>query len=284
MPCPPWRAAELDGFLAAGFPSLGAVPASRRFPHALFPGAPGVLVALEERIVGACVVRSFTARVEGERVTAAMIGLVLVAPERRSAGLGSRLVAAAEAHARAQGARVAVLWAKRHGFYERLGWEPGDAGAIAELDPGDAATAAPGDAPARPPDPEVIALIESVRRPAEAPVVERDARAYAALPPPGVALEAHVAPDGRAYALVARTPERGYVVDLEGAPDALPAVWTSVRRAHARLLVNARAGSRAQEWLAAEGALAFAPQRLALWRRLDPSAPSGWHVPWLDRI
>ncbi|HBI85205.1 MAG TPA: N-acetyltransferase [Ruminococcus sp.] len=55
---------------------------------------------------------------------AVMLGRIVVLPEYRGKGLGSRIVRAAEARAAAEGFRLAVLEARigKVGFYERLGY------------------------------------------------------------------------------------------------------------------------------------------------------------------
>jgi predicted N-acetyltransferase YhbS len=270
--CPPERHPELDAALAGAFPSLGAIPASRRFPRGFAPETGVVLVAIDERnrIRGSTVARLFSWLDGGP--PAAMLGLVWVDPALRGHGLGGALVRDAEQAAAARGARLSVLWASRHGLYERLGWRLADTGVVAEA-------RGTGGGPRPPaPDAATAARISALRRAG----VRRAAADHAAIPPPGTSLEAHMDPDGRAYALVGATPDRGYVVDWDGEPEGYPAVWRSITAAHARLTVNAEAGSPPAGWLAARAGLRWAPQRLALWRGLDGHGAR--HVAWADRI
>ena len=57
----------------------------------------------------------------------ALLRSLAVAPDGRSAGLGSALVEKAESHARAQGARsIFLLTTTAEGFFQRRGYAPAD--------------------------------------------------------------------------------------------------------------------------------------------------------------
>lgn len=265
--CPPERYAELDAVLADGFASLRGVPASLRFPHVFGAAEATVFVAIDDddRIVGSTAVR--VCHVDRGRSDFAMIGLVLTMPDLRGRGLGSALVRHADAHA---GTESTVLWTSRHGFYARLGWtSPADTGRVA-LAVGDGGAGRPG-----PPDASAQAAIEALRN----SEVRRAPAAYRAVPAPGLAVEAHFDPAGRAYALVSATRERAFVVDMDGDPAGFPGVWASLTATHRSLLVNAEGGSAAERWLRERAGLDFAPQQITMWR-----GPEGAYVPWFDRI
>jgi GNAT superfamily N-acetyltransferase len=278
--CPPARREELDNLLAAGFPSFGGVPASRRFPQLFAPAARAeVLVAQEDgRLAGCTAVRWFTwAGEDGQRAPCAMLGLVLVAPAARDVGLGSALVDAAAGLAAERGARRGVLWSAKHGFYERLGWRLADSGRCARVAGAGGAQIPPA------PDAEAVARVGALRRSG----VERTPDDHGALPQPGTALAYHADPARSAYALVCHGGGTGYVVDWGGDPAGFAGVWASITAAHASVLVNTAAGAPEHGWLAEVAGVRFRPQRFAMWRALgddEPPAPAPFAVPWLDRI
>ncbi len=267
-PCPPRRLPELLAFVAEGFPSLRGVPADVRFPPAFRPEPNGRLVALGARgaIEGSTVVRPCRF---GD-VPGAMLGMVLVAPEARGRGLGGELVRAAERWAVEHGARFAVLWTGRHGFYGRLGWELADPR-------GTGAVAGTGDGGGRSQGLDA-ARCAAVRGPGP---LDRD---WASVPPGARAVESHHDADGRAYALVGRGEDVAHLYELVGEEDAFPEVWASASAAHARILIDEVPGSRAARWLERHAGVALAPAPQAMWRALGPDAPVGDHVPWFDRV
>lgn len=61
-------------------------------------------------------------RIGGARVPTAGIGSVFTRPEARGGGIASALLERVLAAARARGMELALLFASRHGFYERLGF------------------------------------------------------------------------------------------------------------------------------------------------------------------
>ena len=212
--CPAERRAELDALLAASFPSLGPLPASRRFPQIFGEGARAeVVVALDGgRLAGCTAVRWFTWRdADGTETPGAMLGLVLVAADARDAGLGSALVDAAAQLAGERGARVGVLWSGRHAFYGRLGWALADPGLVARVERG------AGGAPFPPPPPPAARTSRGSR-----PCGGRASRARR---PPTARCRRRAPrwratrdPAGAAYALVCHGGGTGYVVDWGGDP------------------------------------------------------------------
>jgi GNAT superfamily N-acetyltransferase len=269
--CPPERLGELEALLQEGFPSLRGRPLSERFPHA---GPPLVALGAGGAILGTTATRAFRWQAGGEDWRGLMIGLVFTLPEARGGGIAGRLLEAAVA---VEGLDFAVLWAARRDLYERHGWAAGDTGAVAEV------RGRGGDGGGVPLDEALAARLAALRGTGG---VQRAACDWLAVPPPALAVEAHVA--GGAYALAGRRDGHGYVYELAGDPAGFGAVWDSLLGAYAQLLVNDSAGSPSGAWLERERGVRFAPRPLALWRALSPRAGDvarrGWYVPWLDRL
>jgi predicted N-acetyltransferase YhbS len=107
---------EFDGTsgLIQEFPLLvGAGNRSRR-----------LVIAERGEIVAHAAWRPFWLRSNELRFTAAGIGLVTTARERRGHGLASCVVRACIEHARAEGAELALLFAAERDLYRRLGFVP----------------------------------------------------------------------------------------------------------------------------------------------------------------
>jgi GNAT superfamily N-acetyltransferase len=87
-------------------------------------GAPGRLVSIEEqgRAVSACATLVRDLAVRGERLRVGLIGSVVTDPRHRGRGLGSKLLARAQASLAQQGCLLGLLWADDPDFYLRRGW------------------------------------------------------------------------------------------------------------------------------------------------------------------
>ena len=281
---PEQRADVLDLIDAEFMVSRGRVGSVRNS----FPGlleSEGEAVVAEDgagRPAAVAVWRPFSWWDGERRWRAAMVGLVVTRPDRRGEGLGSAVLLGVRQRLAEHGVEVAVLWARRHEFYLRLGWRAADPGVRAAVAGGS------GDAPpaAEQVTPELARDLLAIHRAHVPQRVERSVDAYRAVPPPAEQVVAYVAGDG--YALVGRRGRDAFVLEAVGSRAAFPALWQAISTDAGDIVVNERRGSPMQRWLAAEQGLRFEAQKLALWLPLAADAeraPLGdWHVGWLDRI
>jgi GNAT superfamily N-acetyltransferase len=261
---------------------------ARRYPGLLEPGGEGEAVALEEdgRVAASLVLRPCGRPAHGDPWAVAMIGLVAVRPERRSLGLGRRLLRLARSRLEELAAGAAVLWAGRHELYEAAGWREADPGVRGEAAGADAG-GLPAGVTAAPIGAVDHAGLNALRARWEPEAPERSAAWWATLPFPAAQVHAVLAGPvaaPSAYALVGERAGERYVYELVGDPAAFEAVWAAVRAGCRRVTVNDRRGGVPHAWLAARG-VPFVDHRLAMWLALDERAPAiGRHVPWFDRI
>lgn len=294
-PCPKERVPELIALLDEEFVlSRGrAISVERRFPEVFFARNLGNLwtVLVDGEVVAAAVAKPFEWLADEKTWTAAMVGLVVTRPELRGRGLASRLLVRLQSHLAQQGSELAVLWTRHPQFYERLGWIQGDEGlfgrALLDAEESPLALALGG----HPPGEKEVAEVERLRSQWAKERAQRSRATYHALPMPATSLEIHLAPRGeepRAFAVVGKDGNTGYVYEWLGDPKAFPALWSSVRANCCPLFFNDRAGSSASVWLARECGVTWTEQRLAMWLPLAPStcAPAliRWVIPYLDRI
>jgi GNAT superfamily N-acetyltransferase len=211
---------------------------------------------------------------------AAMIGLVWTHPEARGRGHGSALLVEAAQSMRRDEIDFAVLWTTRAGFYARAGWIPADCGVLGHWRGGESATGAP---------PEARTLwpaIHSVREACGAERVRRTLADYTMLPPP--AIEHDAALEDGAYALIGRLGVTGYLYEIGGRSDGLPALWRGLRQRYRELFINVRRDAEQHQWLSAQPGITWKDQNLAMWLALSGDADArrfrGWYIPFLDRI
>lgn len=211
---------------------------------------------------------------------AAMIGLVWTHPEARGRGHASALLAEAAQSMRRDDVDFAVLWTTRAGFYARAGWIPADCGVLGHWRGGKSATMAPSEARAWWP------AIHSLREAKGGERVRRTLANYAMLPPPAIEHDAVL--DGGAYALIGRLGATGYIYEIGGRSEGLPALWHSLHRRYGELFINVRRGSEHHQWLSALPGVTWQDQNLAMWLALSGQADAGhfpgWYIPFLDRI
>jgi len=211
---------------------------------------------------------------------AAMIGLVWTHPKVRGRGHGSALLAEAAQSMRGDNIDFAVLWTTRAGFYGRAGWIPTDCGVLGHCRGEGSATGAPSDAR------NLWPVIHSLREAHGGERVRRTVANYTMLPPP--AIEHDAAVEGGAYALIGRLGAHGYIYEIGGQPNGLPALWRSLHQRYRELFINVRRGTKHHQWLSTQPGIKWQDQNLAMWLALSGNADarhfSGWYIPFLDRI
>jgi GNAT superfamily N-acetyltransferase len=252
-----------------------------RFAAALGqPDARMLLMRTDGRIDAALLVRPFGWITPERDWRAAMVGLVWTRPECRGRGQGSELLREAESLMRASGIEFAVLWTTRPGFYARCGWIAADCGALGHWTGGDAPAPSPAAAG------ELWPAIHTLRESLGGERVARDLNAYAALLPPATEHDANF--EHGAYALIGRAGATGYVYEIGGRAEGLPAIWSALRRRYRELYLNLRGSSAAQAWLSTQPGIDWQEQKLAMWLPLSAQADAAqfgrWYLPFLDRI
>lgn len=258
-----------------------ALSFSVRFAAALAqPDSRMLLVRSGERIGAALLLRPFDWITPERRWRAAMVGLVWTRRDLRGRGIGLALLREAEALMRESGIEFAVLWSTRSAFYARAGWLAADCGMLGHWTGGDAGAAA--SAPARELWPAIHALRESLG----GERVARDLSAYGALLPPATERDAFV--EHGAYALIGRRDATGYVFEIGGAAQGLPAIWAAMSGRYREIFINVRRDGSAHAWLSSLPAIAWQEQQLAMWLPLsagfDAAQFGRWYLPFLDRI
>jgi predicted N-acetyltransferase YhbS len=248
-----------------------------RFPRELCAAnLDNVFVAREAgAIAAAMVVKRFRWMAAERAFTAAMLGMVWTAPEKRGAGLGSTLLARVS-DALQEDVDFAVLWTANPAFYVRGGWTGADNGHLGRVD-GSGGRALPRGAI----DFERVRAIWQ-RQPQR---VERDAFWRPPLPAAAESLELFAEPG--AYAIAGRREDTLYCYEMLGDESGFAAILDGLRAACTTLLFNENAGSPAYAWLSRQG-VRWEKKPLAMWlaaRKRDPAGLRGdWYVPWLDRI
>lgn len=201
------------------------------------------------------------------------IGFVFTAPERRGRGLASALLR--EVVERVEG--PLVLWTGLPGFYQRLGWQPGDDGGLLGTwsgPPGRARLAA------RPVGDMPLDVLEAIRHQAGPRRCHRDPADWLVRPFAAETMLA-VQADG-AYAVFGRNVDHAILYEMVGDVAAFADLWSVVSDGVGRVIVNTHGDDPAREWLAARIGLVLASKPLALWWRWPE--PERWYLPWLDRI
>jgi predicted N-acetyltransferase YhbS len=255
-----------------------------RLPEAMGAAESLFLCAHAERkIVGGLLLRLFEWDDGSSSHRGAMIGLVWTDPAYRGQGVASRMLKAAATEARTSRCEFAVLWTAQPGFYARLGWTSADCGLLGVLD--QANTAAPDVTRAAPGTCDVVTLA-SLAAARNGYRVVASARRFDTLLPPATERDVLVYADS--YAVTGRLVDTGYVYEFGGSPTGLPQIWSALRTRHRPLYLNVRRDDAAHRILAADPAVRWETQRLAMWLPLTEEArafPYGdWYVPFLDRI
>jgi GNAT superfamily N-acetyltransferase len=211
---------------------------------------------------------------------AAMIGLVWTHPELRGRGHGSALLAEAAQCMRRDHIDFAVLWTTRTAFYARAGWIPADCGVLGHWQSATGSGGAPSEARALWP------YIHSLRETHGGERVRRTLANYTMLPPP--AIEHDAAVEAGTYALIGRSGATGYVYEIGGGSEGLPALWRGLLPRYGELFINVRGGTEQHRWLSAQPGITWQDQKLAMWLALSGEVGAGhfrgWYVPFQDRI
>jgi predicted N-acetyltransferase YhbS len=254
-----------------------AVSLAARFPRELSASnLDNLFVAREAgQITGAIVVKRFRWVVPQREYAGAMLGMVWIAPKKRGAGLGSKLLSHV-GDALRDSVDFAVLWTGNPAFYARAGWKSADHGRFGRID-GNGQNAAS------------RAAMEFERARAiwrcQPRRVERDASWQPPLPPPAESLE--LFEGAGAYALAGRREETLCCYELLGDETEFAAILDTMRACCATLYFNENTGSPSYAWLSGQG-VSWEEKPLAMWLPARERNPSGfrgdWYIPWLDRI
>jgi len=230
------------------------------------------------RISSGLMIRPFEWNGPAGTQRAAMIGLVYTRPELRGTGHGSALLAAAAGWLRTRDCEFAVLWTSREAFYSRHGWRSADRGLMCRYDTPEFATVASDEV-------EDSALWELHRAYAQTGVQTAALRFRTLLPH---ASGRDVFLHGRTYAVIGRDRSTGYVYELGGDPDGIPAIWKRIAGAYATVFVNVERDSDAHRRLRELPGFAWQEQRLAMWLpiKLEGNAErfDRLYIPFLDRV
>lgn len=214
----------------------------------------------------------------------AMIGLVWTDAEHRAQGIATSLMKSAAREARQKGCEFAVLWTAQPAFYARLGWIGADCGMLGALETGGewAKTAAPLESY----DCGDITRLESLRMMQPGRRVGASALRFETLLPP--ATQSEVLLENGSYAVTGNLGDTGYVYEIGGTQDGMPRIWSILRARYRRLYLNVPKGAAAHRMLAADPAIHWREQQLAMWLPLADDARGypydEWYVPFLDRI
>jgi predicted N-acetyltransferase YhbS len=253
------------------------VSLAARFPRELSASnLDNLLVARQSgEIAGAIVVKRFRWIVPEREYAGAMLGMVWIAPKKRGAGLGLKLLSHVGV-ALQDSVDFAVLWTGNPAFYARAGWKSADHGNLGRID-GNGQNAASRAAM----DFERARAIWR-RQPRR---VERDASWQPPLPPAAESLELFEGTG--AYALAGRREATLYCYEILGDETGFAAILDSMRASCAALYFNENTGSPSHTWLSRRG-VSWEKKPLAMWLPACERNPSGlrgdWYVPWLDRI
>jgi len=275
------------------------VSLANRFPSAFCAAnAANIFLAMEGvQIVSACMAKRFEWLIQGKAWRGAMIGAVYTDPQRRGQGHGGKLLQWGTQQLREADVQFGVLWTTQHAFYARLGWTAADTGVLGSSQGEEGASAAC-------PPPESIrsmplALsderkIDMLRQRWLDAFVRREPLDYHQVPVPAEDVDVLLWMQGRdpaAYALVGRKGDTGIVYEMVGdadGQDAFAALWSAIRARYRNIVINDRAGSPAQAWLARQPGLTWENKALAMWRPLahgpEMAEMAQWHIPYFDRI
>ena len=255
-------------------------PLAERYPAIFDQHVPaGLRVCLAgDEIVSACMLRRFhwQAEIPFEGV---MIGFVWTAPARRGEGHAAFLLRTVVDELAESEVDFAVLWSGLKGFYERLGWQPGDAGLHAVITGEPNATRL---APAS----LVVSQLDPLRRASGLPCLPRAPKDWQCRPVPAEKVGAFQ--NDTAYVLCGDDGDVRFIYEAHGDPVGVSMLWPQVTAGVSRINVNDHQGGMLSTWLQEQQLATFQPQRLAFWQRVSARARGAdwhqWHVPWFDRI
>lgn len=265
---------------------------AQRFPAVYCAENLSNVFVLEENgeILSSLFCKNFTLLCGGASWRGAMIGGVHTHPQRRGAGLASRLLEQVSQMLRQRGLDFAVLWAAEPQFYARLGWHAADRGMLGNFK-NSVHVQISSDVIALPASALAAARIEKIRARWCTCLTPRKADDYRHLPPPAETVQLYMLNEGSeqaAYALVGYFEDTATLYEMIGDTAAFPALWSAVCHRSHHIVVNDLAGSPSHQWLAENAGLVWQQKPLAMWqflsKRIDMANVTHWYIPYYDRI
>ena len=238
------------------------------------------LVDVHGEVVAALAARFAKIRSGDARLTAAMIGFVVTAPEHRGRGLGRRLMNEAAEHLRTSGVDLGVLWTRRHDLYLETGWQVADPTVAGKWQRGAAARASATWTKA----PFAPALRCRLNRLRPQPALERPLMLYDKLPYPAERL--WVASSPGAHVLVGENGDAAHALEWAGDPARVADLLADVAQRWPDLTLRGIAADPVTRHLKRRGLVDFQPEPAGMWISLGRRfrKREGIWIPRLDRI
>jgi len=238
------------------------------------------LVDAHGEVVAALAARLAKIRSGDARLTAAMIGFVVTAPEHRGRGLGQRLMNESAEHLRMSGVDLGVLWTRRHDLYLKTGWTVCDPTLVGRWQ-GDAVASASATWTKAPFAP---ALRRRLNRLRPQPALERPLVLYDKLPYPAERLWAATSPG--AHVLVGENGDVAHALEWAGDPARVTDLLADVARRWPDLTLRGTAADPVMRHLKRSGLVDFQPEPAGMWISLSRRfrKRDGIWIPRLDRI
>lgn len=238
------------------------------------------LVDAHGEVVAALGARLAKIRSGDARMTAAMIGFVVTAPEHRGRGLGQRLMNGAAEHLRTSGVDLGVLWTRRNDLYLKAGWQIADPTLVGTWR-GDAAARASATWTKAPFAP---ALRRRLNRLRPQPALERPLMLYDKLPYPAERLWAATSPG--AHVLVGENGDVAHALEWAGDPARVADLLVDVAHRWPDLTLRGTAADPVTRHLKRRGLVDFQPEPAGMWISLGRRfrKRDGIWIPRLDRI
>lgn len=225
------------------------------------------LVDVRGEVVAALAARLAKIRSGDARLTAALIGFVVTAPEHRGRGLGQRLMNETAEHLRTSGVDLGVLWTRRHDLYLKTGWQIADPTVVGKWRKGAAARAS-----------------ATWTKAPFAPALERPLMLYDKLPYPAERLWVATSPS--AHVLVGENGDVAHALEWAGDPARVTDLLADAARRWPDLTLRGTATDPVTRYLKRRGLVDFQPEPAGMWISLARRfrKRDGIWIPRLDRI
>jgi len=242
-----------------------------------------------DRIVSSVAVKHRQWLDEGFPYNIAMIGGVCTAPVAQGRGFASIILRYAKALLKEAGIDYAVLWTTNTSFYEKLGWHHSNRGLFGTMI-------------RQPPKtnsvvsceqllPEDVVHLEEFRSLQSPNRLIRKAIDYQTIPIPTHSVELFTIEGNfgwKAYAIVGRLKDIGYVYEVLGDSATFPALLSAIAMAYKIVHINDYEGSPTAQWLSENGIVHWTAQNLAMWQALSPRLTiervKSLYISFIDRI